>query len=242
MKTKFENPPINELVIGFYFTPPLAKLRAEHIGVFWSTIQDSFPKSQNTVPIGGTDVMGLGLEEVFPLPRFWFISKDDSTLLQIQKNAFLCNWRKREGQYPHYENVKQQFDKYYQKFEKFVKEFVGVDEVYIDRCELSYINNIEESELFTGVKDIIKKIIPSVSFPETGLEGPHGINIKSSYKPAENTQITVTIQNRIGVDEEKKSHQILYYEIRASGKLTESTKSAADRFFEDAHETIGNCF
>ncbi len=38
MKVRFKNPPINELIIGVYFHPPLARLRSEHIGLLWSRL------------------------------------------------------------------------------------------------------------------------------------------------------------------------------------------------------------
>lgn len=235
---KFKNPPINELVIGVYFSPTLRKLRAEHIGLFWSKIQDRFPHSQNAPPIGTVD---MGPEDIFPLPRFWFLSEDDSTLLQIQKNAFLVNWRKREGSYPHYENVKKDFDKYFDEFVKFLKTSVGIEDVEIGRCELSYINNIGESDSYRGLDDV-KKFIPSISFPDTGFKSLEGVNFKTSHQVSENTQLTVTIQNRIAIDAKKRQNEILYYELRTSGKLAEPSKKEADRWFEKSHDIIGNCF
>jgi len=217
----------------------LAKLRAEHIGLFWSNIQDNFPHSKNAPPIGTVDIMGP--DDIFPLPRFWFSAEDDSTLIQIQKNAFLVNWRKREGSYPHYENVKKEFDKNFDEFVKFLKTSVGIEDVYIDRCELSYINNIGESDFYRGLEDV-KKIIPSISFPDTGLKSLQGVNVKISHEVTENTQLTITIQNRIAIDAKKQQKEILYYELRTSGKLAEPSKKEADRWFEKSHDIIGNCF
>ena len=54
MTIKFENPPINELVIGTYFNPPLANLRNEHIGLLWSKFRDEFPTSHNSPRLGTT--------------------------------------------------------------------------------------------------------------------------------------------------------------------------------------------
>lgn len=241
MKKKLKNPPINELVVGIYFSPPLARLHAEHIGFFWSKIFEQFPKSQNAPPIGMADVLGMGLDEIFPLPRFWFISEDESTLIQIQRNAFLLNWRKRIGDYPHYDPVKEEFDKYYREFEKFLKSFVGIEDIYIDRCELSYINQIPESDLYQGIHDI-KKVFPSISLPDTGFEFPLGVNFKTSYSVNGNLQLAITVQNRTSKVEENKERQSLYFELRASEKLTNTTKSEADRFFEEAHGAIGKCF
>ena len=46
MHRKFKRPPINELVIGVYFASEVATLQAEHIGIFWSSIRNEFPKIQ----------------------------------------------------------------------------------------------------------------------------------------------------------------------------------------------------
>jgi hypothetical protein len=47
--------------------------------------------------------------EQFPTPRFWFEAADGITLIQLQKNAFIFNWRKRDNDYPHFEAVKAAF-------------------------------------------------------------------------------------------------------------------------------------
>ena len=79
--------------------------------------------------------------------------------------------------------------------------------MFIDRCELSYINNISASDFYRGLADV-KKIIPSFSFPDTGLKTLNGVNIKTSYKVTENTQLTITIQNRVIKDEKKHYEEI----------------------------------
>lgn len=216
-------------------------LRAEHIGLFWSEIYKKFPKSQNVTPINPADILTLGGDDVFPLPRFWFISEDDSTLIQIQRNALLFNWRKKKERYPHYENVKKEFDDNFRHFEDFLERVVGIEKIYIERCELTYINVIGTSEIYQGVGDI-QKIIPSISFPETGLKPLEGVNFKTSYKATDNIQLTITVQNRIPLEEGKKGQEILYYELRANGKLPESNIREADKFFEASHDIIGECF
>lgn len=240
MKKKFQNPPINELVIGLYFSPPLIDLRAEHVGLYWSEIKEKFPHSKNAVPVG-TEFLTGGPEEIFPLPRFWFISEDNGTLIQIQKNAFLFNWRKGKENYPHYETVKKEFDKNFQGYEEFLKRAVGIEKVYIERCELSYINHIPSSDLYQGVQDI-PKIFPSISFPDTGIKSLEGVNLKTSYKATDNIELTVSVQNRFVGIERKKSQELCYYELRATGKIPELTKKEADKFFETSHNIIGDCF
>jgi uncharacterized protein (TIGR04255 family) len=100
MTVKFRNPPINELVIGVYFTRDLQLLRAEHVGLFWSSIRSEFPTIQQqpivVPPFAPSAVVTIEFAapgEMFPMPRFWIESTDGQTLLQIQRNAFLLNWR-----------------------------------------------------------------------------------------------------------------------------------------------------
>jgi hypothetical protein len=66
MTVKFRNPPINELVIGVYFSRELEGLRAEHVGLFWSTIRAEFPTIQQqpviVPPLGGGKLVRLNVE------------------------------------------------------------------------------------------------------------------------------------------------------------------------------------
>lgn len=128
MTVKFRNPPINELVIGVYFARDLHPLRAEHIGLFWSNIRPEFPTIQQQPPVAPPISPGAGVTiefgapgEMFPMPRFWIELSDGQTLLQIQRNAFLLNWRKKDAGYPHFEVVKKSFDQNFARFVQFLE-------------------------------------------------------------------------------------------------------------------------
>jgi len=93
MAVKFKNPPIHELVIGARFAPQLRALRSEHIGLLWSRLgRKDFPTVHQKPPL---DVPIPSATEFLPMPRFWLESKEDDKLIQVQKNAFLLNWRSR---------------------------------------------------------------------------------------------------------------------------------------------------
>ena len=53
MPRKYKNPPVNEVVIGVYFNDSILAMRAEHVGLFWSSIASEFPEASQNVPIGG---------------------------------------------------------------------------------------------------------------------------------------------------------------------------------------------
>ena len=242
MKTRFENPPINELVIATYFNPPLFTLRSEHVGLFWSRIRDEFAAVEQQAPVGGAEAFEQLSGEFFPMPRFWFVADDKINLIQLQKNAFMLNWRRRDAEYPHFaENLKPAFDKYYRIFEDFAREDVGIQDIKIDLCELTYINTIEACEYWRGPQETAR-VIPSFVLPETGIEtsAAPAFNCTYVYVVSKDLQLRVGIRN--GEATAKQGTPMLVIEIKATGRLGQVGKSAADAWFERAHDAIIACF
>ena len=172
------------------------------------------------------------------MPRFWFSAEDNVNLIQLQKNAFMLNWRRRDAQYPHFaENLKPAFDKYFRIFEDFAREDVGVEDIKIDLCELTYINTIEACEYWQGPQDTAK-VVPSFAIPETGTESsaPSAFNCTYVYVPSKDLQLRVSIRN--GEVTTKPGTPVLVLEIKASGRLGQVGKSIADEWFERAHDAI----
>ena len=160
MHPDFKNPPINEVVIATYFSSPLSGLRTEHIGLFWAQIKNEFPSALQRPPVPLEELTAGS--EVFPTPRYWFVSADDASLLQVQKSAFMFNWRRRDDAYPRFRTIKPQFDNYYNLFVNFARADLQSAEPTIDLCELTYINAIRGCEFWNAPSDT-PNIIPSFS-------------------------------------------------------------------------------
>jgi uncharacterized protein (TIGR04255 family) len=249
MRIKFRNPPINELVIGVYFDRGISSFRSEHVGLFWSTIRKGFPvvrQRPNVTPplfgpAGSFMIELAGESEVYPMPRFWLESEDGVTLMQIQKNAFLFNWRKREAQYPHYENVKTAFDENFSRFSRFIESEVHATQPALQIAELTYINLVESCEYWRGPQDT-ENVFPNFRLVGLGPEGttPADFNQITSQRFAMDLTLTTSIRSgRSAPDADK---QVLIFEFRAIGLLGTAGRSEADAWFERAHETIGECF
>jgi len=239
MRTKYSHPPINELVLGVYFNPPLINLRSEHVGLFWRTVRDEFPKLQQQSPIG--DLFIGAPNEHAPMPRYWLVAADDAHLLQIQRNAFLVNWRKRnDSDYPHFETVKKVFDQQYENLVAFLKAEADTGEVTIDVCELTYINLIEAGEYWKEVGGV-SAVVPSFRPLEPKLTEAklQDVNATSIFRFDERSTLSVNI--RTGQNPSAKAPRLVL-ELRASGKPTAGTKSAADAWLAKAHDVIGECF
>lgn len=241
MTTHFENPPISELVIGVYFDPPLNKLRSEHVGLFWAENKTDFPNTEQVSPlINQKNAFGsfFSGDDSSLFPRFWLKSADEITLLQIQRNALLFNWRKKDKGYLSYDALKKKFDEYYDKYVMFIKQTID-EEVSLAACEITYINIIEEGSYWNSLLDT-QKVIPSFSIPNSGIKNvtPKGCHLTAVYSIEDDFDLTVKISN--GTNKEEK--KVLYYELRASCDLAQKNKSFADVWFRRAHDMINDCF
>jgi uncharacterized protein (TIGR04255 family) len=239
---KFKNPPINELVIGVYFNTPLLNLRVEHIGLFWHSVRDTFPKVSQTTPIVGQATQAAfetAPGEVYPLPRFWLTSADDAMLMQLQRNAFLLNWRKRDQVYPHYETVKSEFDRAYSVFAEFVRETVR-QEFAIEATELTYINLVSAGEHWTGVNEVAT-VIPSFRPVDIGVDGATIVDVAQTTAWSVGKDISLTAKVQTGtITADKRA--VLVLELSAKGRLGAASKAEADAWFGRAHEVTGKAF
>jgi uncharacterized protein (TIGR04255 family) len=246
MKVKYKNPPINELIVGAYFDQPIMPLRSEHIGLFWSEVRREFPKIQQlpelVLPIVGP-LLGLqiGPDEPYPMPRFWLVSEDDTIVMQIQKNAFILNWRRRDLDYPHFHSVKSSFDNYFALYSSFIKKELGIDALNIQIAELTYSNLIESTEYWKDSSDT-PRVIPTISIPDPGvaIEGKPDFNYLTVYKLAADLSLHVAVRSSRKPTEASKT--VLVFEIRALGALGTAGKIDADKWYDRAHDTIGRCF
>ncbi len=241
MAPRFRKPPINEVIIGAWFDPPLTALGSEHIGLLWSRLREKFPTVEQRPPIGGMaqrheNALTIDIMATPPMPRYWFVSEDEATLIQVQQNAFFLNWRRRESEYPQYSGLKPNFDHYYRILEEFLENDVGVKHPGISHCELAYIDMIEPSEYWRSPQDT-PDIIRSFSIP--GCASVHDapvFNCAYRYNVESNLQLHVAI--RSGEPVGQSGSPLLYLEFRALGSPVSPAKSETDIWYDRAHEVI----
>ena len=171
-RPSFEKPPVAEVVCGLQFRP-LAQFEAPHYGLFWETIRKNYPRSRTIAPIANQQIVEVAPHEPITLqmvanapelPRVWFISKDDTCLVQLQPDRFLFNWREGDNQaeYPRYDNVIKKFRALYQSFEKFVSQN-KIGNVSLMQCELTYINHIKPGDGWQELADM-GEVFPDLSW------------------------------------------------------------------------------
>lgn len=155
-KCDFAHPPLEEVVLGVQFAPP-PNFRSTHFGAVHRLFEDAFPyvEDQPRLPpqfetFGGfSDAPSFQLE-FGPPPlrgRVWFLSEDDSNLLQFQDDRLLLNWRKRQSDqpYPRYEKIADvMLNALVTLGDFFHGEFQ--EPLSINQAEISYINIIPVEE------------------------------------------------------------------------------------------------
>ena len=243
MSMKFENPPINEIIIGLYFESPINELRTEHIGLLWSKWRDKLPTVEQRPSII-TDLHPRVTisNETDLLERFWFVSDDSARLVQIQRDAFIHNGRRIDSDYPKYsEQMKPNFDHYYSMFESFVENEVRESMPKIRTCELTYIDTIDTCEYWGGAHDTAK-VIPSLteSLRIFSDKPAIAINNSSLFKLNSNTNLRLAIQTTSSTNGSEESRLVI--ELRAQGFMGGVQKSATESWFTDAHESIISWF
>lgn len=144
---KFRTPPLTEVVHGVQFQR--LPMTIVHPGLFYATLKGGFPRSQTVPPLPpirptyelSPVIGGIQFAEPDEVPRAWFIGQDGSTLIQLQSDRLLFNWRRDPGnaEYPHFEEVHASFRTVYGQLERFISEEV-IGDLRPQICEMTYIN------------------------------------------------------------------------------------------------------
>lgn len=161
-------------------------------------------------------------------------------LLQIQRNAVLFNWRKREGRYPHFESVKKTFDRSFALFTSFLEKELSLPPPEIQVAELNYINVIEGVEYWRDPRDT-KHVVPGFQLPvgEATEVGPTDFNITTIQRFSSDLTVWTTMRSGRNA---QTTRPALVIEFRGIGSLGSAAKVEADDWFDRAHEVIGGCF
>ncbi|OUJ05370.1 TIGR04255 family protein [Acetobacter malorum] len=186
---KFEHPPVTETIIGLQFNP--VGFMNYHSGLLWEKFKEYYTGIQEQAVVqpvfemfGGNSPNLNQMNFPFPFPfppfgnteasRYWFISADDTEVMQIQNNRILHNWRKRseDQKYPHYNNIKEKFfNDLHVTREFFCQRSIG--EIIPNQCELCYVNIIKLNDDRYSIKnahDLTHLLAQKVTPPSSNLK------------------------------------------------------------------------
>lgn len=145
----FHAPPLNEVVLGVQFNPPIAYHQIQ-AGEVWSLFKTDYPQVQEMPPLPPTfETFGresrAGSIQLVPAPlhsRFWFLRTDGDELIQFQQDRLLHNWRKvagRDDPYPRFESIAPRFRREIETLQGYFAK-LAPQALVINQIEVSYIN------------------------------------------------------------------------------------------------------
>ncbi len=155
---EFKNPPVTEVALSVQFEPrelspenfvSLA-LRLHELGYVRI---EQHPPLQPAIerfgpPRGPSRVV---VELGSPATRHWFISQDDTRLVQVQPDRLVLNWRKTgEGdKYPRFEQINREFAENLSRFSAFVTD-KELGELVPNQVEVTYVNHVRLADEMTS--------------------------------------------------------------------------------------------
>lgn len=233
----YKNPPINEVVCGLQFQEP-DKLRIPHIGLLWDRFRSGYPTLQHASPII-TKKGEILVDNTTgaPLPRVWFINKEDDQLIQFQIDRFYFNWRRRKNDYPRYNHVIRNFEKVMRTVSDFFKEF-DLGELKPIEYELTYINRIPKGQGWDSIDDL-PHIFTDFAWDKSRdrfLQDPGKVTWMAEFElPEQKGFLNVNLKQATNI-EDKLPLLILELKTRGNGELTETEDIR--QWFDMAHEWI----
>lgn len=151
----FRSPPVNEVSLAVAFQP--ISLGVVAAGELWRrSFKSAYPTVEEQGPVRMPIERFEGTPSATPtlqfeladgatlLPRLWFISREGTELVQVQRDWFARNWRQTDtaaATYPQYPAAREAFERDLRTFDKAVGPLRPL------QAEITYINHIDETDL-----------------------------------------------------------------------------------------------
>lgn len=238
---EYQRPPVVEVVCGVAFQF-LDSLLIPHFGLLWNRFRRDYPRCQHVSPLLPLAEVGsippeIEITKGLPLPRIWFVHKDGTGIIQVQRDRFLHNWRKTkpEDMYPRYDTVIEEFKSRYSEFCAFLRE-ENLGTLSPQQYELTYVNHIPEGDAWKSLQDM-GTIFPDFNWnasAERFLPIPEETNLQMSFPlPSAAGKLHITIRSG-----KRGDQRVLLFELTARGIGSDRSPSAMWDWFGTAHEWI----
>lgn len=237
----FEHPPVVEVVCGVRFEP-IPGLSSGHIGQLWTRFGDEFPLTadRHALPAVQTGPGPQVTVSAAPTtPRVWFVSTDETRLIQVQQDRLIFNWRRGESAaYPRYPAVYEEFCRHLATFEDYLRE-ANTGPICPMEYELSYLNRIQEDEVSSHLRDL-GRVLPDLAWradPSRFLPAPDHVAGNLRFMLPEgggSLQVTIDLVRRV-----ETGARVLALDLRARAA---SGVRPRDEWFALAHEWITQGF
>jgi uncharacterized protein (TIGR04255 family) len=244
---KFENPPVIEVVCGIQFAP-LTSMLTGHVGSLWDRYKPEYSGISEAAPLPHVieapsvqqeQHLKVSVSDTPDLPRTWFVHQDKTSIIQIQRDRFLYNWRKMHAsdRYPSNVEVVRRFRAHLNRFTSYLGEF-SLGNVSPDQYELTYINHVPLGAGWAAHGEI-GRVLPDFAWRQSSerfLPTFSMFNWRTGFLlPDGKGWLHVSAKT---ATRRPDNQSILYLELSARGMSQNSSEDTMMEWFETAHEWI----
>ena len=242
---EFDSPPVIETVLGVEFKP-LERWGIPHFGLFWERVRKDFPQyavhaalPSQIESFNQTSAQPVANIELVEAPeiRCWFFHTDEERLIQVQRDRFVHNWRKKgDHAYPKYKAIRPRFESNWEVFCGFLmSQGLGVPDVV--QCEVTYINHIEIDRGWKSMADLAS-ILPAWSDERSNgfLPTPETVQLAASFlMPEDRGRLRIMLGPAIRTVDLR---QVLQLTVTARGSPESSMTEAILDWLDLGHEWV----
>lgn len=150
-KVFFDAPPVAEVALSVQ-TSLNPRVLTSHMGVFWDKhLRLDYPHAQDQLPAApmietfgdNAWIPSVVFATGTPVGRQWFLSADQTRLVQLQNDRLVVNWRRLgiHQAYPHYGVLRDEIARLAQLWQAFLSE-EGLAPQPVVQAEVTYINQV----------------------------------------------------------------------------------------------------
>ncbi|MDQ6703385.1 MAG: TIGR04255 family protein [Pseudomonadota bacterium] len=244
---------MSEVAVGVQFP---AVLNPVYLGLYYQRIKARFPKIQVQAPVapsfetfGDPQIMSFGIAPPLGLqPRMWFMSADENSLIQLQGDRLLFNWRGgvQGSTYPHFEAVYAEFTNALDELETLAAaQGITAIAAAVNQCEVLYVNPLLTAN--TGVPLSAPEKIFRVWSDKLGVEWQEPLedmsfNVRYRLNGEDGKpfgRLTAALLSSSSAPNESHGFQL---ELTARGMPQERGRDGIAAFHNHAHWAIVRCF
>lgn len=216
-----------------------------HLGLLWQEFQNDYPSVNEVAPLrpsiesfGEERSVKLALSDVPPMARTWFVHRDETAIVQVQRDRFLHNWKKARDSdnYPRYSRVVELFRDRLATFESFLQN-ANLGELCPTQYEMTYVNHIEQGHGWNSMAEF-GNLFPGFmrGHRKSGfLPDVESCNMRAAYRlPGRMGRLHATIRTTTRDD----GKAVIVLDLTARGFPGDDSREAMQTWFDLAREWI----
>ncbi len=215
-----------------------------HFGLLWERFRELYPGTEIKTAGGPGEVRFNSTEGIdfTALPiRALFVDRSGNQLVQVQRNAFIRNWRQTEQttEYEHYENVCPLFQRDWQTFCGFLdSEKLG--QVEVVQCEVTYINQLVRGREWQTFDDVPRIFRIWSRTNADSLSASQMVSFITVFELPENAgTLQVVLQPGI---RKRDNKEIIQFSLTATGKPAGSGLTEILHWLDLGHAAVVKSF